>query len=81
MMVERANQSVRNVAIVGPYSSGKTTLLESILFVSGAIKRKGSVNENNTVGDSSVEARNRHMSVEASSAHIDYEGVDFTFLD
>ncbi len=81
MMEERANQSVRNVAIVGPYSSGKTTLLESILFVSGAIKRKGSVNENNTVGDSSVEARNRHMSVEVSSAHIDYEGVDFTFLD
>ena len=46
----------RTVAIVGPYLSGKTTLLESILHAAGAIARKGRVSEGNTVGDTSPEA-------------------------
>ncbi len=71
----------RNIAIVGPYSSGKTTLLESILSITGAISRKGSVKEGNTVSDSVPEARERHMSVEVSAASSDYEGTHFTFLD
>ena len=71
----------RNVAIVGPYSSGKTSLLESILFVSGAITRKGSIKEGNTVADSSPEARDRSMSVEVSVASTNYQDIDFTFLD
>ncbi len=62
-MVEKSNKNVRNIAIVGPYSSGKTTLLESFLFVSKAINRKGNINDQNTVGDSATEARNRQMSV------------------
>jgi elongation factor G len=72
---------MRNIAIVGPYSTGKTTLLESLLFVSGAINRKGNVNDGNTVSDSSPEAKNRNMSVEVSSAYTEYKGINFTFLD
>ena len=71
----------RNVAIVGAYSSGKTTLLESILFVTEQITRKGSIKEQNTVGDSSVEARDRQMSVELSVAATEYQGINLTFLD
>ncbi|MBD2460849.1 elongation factor G [Oscillatoria sp. FACHB-1407] len=71
----------RNVAIVGPYLSGKTTLLESILSVTGAISRKGKVADRNTVGDSSTEARDRQMSVELNAASTDYGGIRFTFLD
>ena len=74
-------ENARNVAIVGPYSSGKTTLLESILFVTQAIKRKGSIKEGNTIGDSAVEARERQMSVEVSLASTNYEDIQFTFLD
>jgi elongation factor G len=71
----------RNIAIVGPYLSGKTTLLESLLYVTGATSRKGSVQEQNTVGDASPEARDRQMSTEVTTASTEYEGVRFTFLD
>jgi elongation factor G len=79
------NQSIgantRNVALVGPYSSGKTSLLESLLFVTGAITRKGKISDRNTVGDSSTQARDRQMSVEVSLAHSQYQDLNFTFLD
>ncbi|HEY5048788.1 MAG TPA: elongation factor G [Rhizomicrobium sp.] len=71
----------RAVALVGPYGSGKTTLLESMLAITGAIQRKGSVPQRNTVGDSSPEARARQMSVEVNCATTKYLGETFTFLD
>ena len=75
------SNNTRNVAIVGPYSSGKTTLLESILFVTKQITRKGSIKDKNTVGDSSTEARERNFSVEVSVASTKHQGIDLTFLD
>ncbi|MBW4442270.1 MAG: elongation factor G [Plectolyngbya sp. WJT66-NPBG17] len=72
---------IRSVAIVGPYLSGKTTLLESLLWVTNAVSRKGTVQDKNTVGDSSQEARDRQMTVELNTAHTLYEDVRFTFLD
>lgn len=80
-MTEKVLQATRNVAIVGPYLSGKTTLLESLLFVTGAISRKGSIKEGNTVGDGVTEARDRQMSVEVSVASTEYQDIRFTFLD
>ncbi|MDZ8027863.1 MAG: elongation factor G [Nostoc sp. DedQUE11] len=80
-MNEKVKSGSRNVAIVGPYLSGKTTLLESLLFVTGAISRKGSVKDSNTVGDSAAESRDRHMSVEVSAASTEYNGTRFTFVD
>jgi elongation factor G len=80
-MNEKVGMGTRNVAIVGPYLSGKTTLLESLLFVTGAISRKGSVKDGNTVGDSSQEARDRQMSVEVGTACTEYQGIRFTFID
>ena len=69
------------MALVGPYGSGKTTLLESILAISGAIPRKGSVVQKNTVGDGAPEARARQMSVEVNCATTRYLDDSFTFLD
>ncbi|MBK1989036.1 elongation factor G [Sphaerospermopsis aphanizomenoides BCCUSP55] len=80
-MNEKVKSGSRNVAIVGPYLSGKTTLLESLLFVTGAISRKGNVKDGNTVGDSANEARDRRMSVEVSAACTEYENTRFTFID
>ncbi|MCW5315542.1 elongation factor G [Nostoc sp. KVJ3] len=80
-MNEKVKSGSRNIAIVGPYLSGKTTLLESLLFVTGAISRKGSVKDSNTVGDSAGESRDRQMSVEVSAASTEYNGICFTFID
>ena len=71
----------RTVALVGPYGSGKTTLLESILTITGAVQRKGSVAQKNSVGDGSPEARARQMSVEVNCATTRYLDDGFTFLD
>ncbi len=70
-----------NIALVGPYTSGKTTLLESMLFVSGAIGRKGRVTDGNTVGDWSEEARARQSSVEVNTAGFTHRDLRFTVLD
>ncbi|MEH2135485.1 elongation factor G [Nostoc sp.] len=80
-MNEKVKSDSRNVAIVGPYLSGKTTLLESLLFVTGAISRKGSIKDSNTVGDSATESRDRQMSVEVSAASTEYNDIRFTFID
>lgn len=80
-MNEKVASGTRNVAIVGPYLSGKTTVLESILSVTGAITRKGKIQDRNTVGDSAPEARDRQMSVEINAASTEYGGVRFNFLD
>ncbi|MGZ5937742.1 MAG: elongation factor G [Rhizomicrobium sp.] len=71
----------RTVAVVGPYGSGKTTLLESILTITGAVQRKGSVTQKNSVGDASPEARTRQMSVEVNCATTRFMDQNFTFLD
>lgn len=71
----------RSIALIGPYSSGKTTLLESILHICEKIDRKGRVDDGSTVGDSSKEARDRKMSVEVNSAHFSFLGDEFTVLD
>ncbi|MDE2577470.1 MAG: elongation factor G [Hyphomicrobiales bacterium] len=71
----------RLIALVGPFQSGKTTLLESILVRTGAIARQGSVREGSSIGDASPEARSHAMSVEMNVAATDYLGDRYVFVD
>ena len=71
----------RCIALVGPFASGKTTLLEAILARTGAVTRQGSVTEKNTVGDASPEARAHQMSVEVNIAEAEFMGDRLTILD
>ena len=80
-MTAKAPSAPRCAALVGPYLSGKTTLLESILAIAGATARKGSVAEGNAVGDSAPEARARQMGVELNVATTSYLGDAWTFID
>ena len=76
-----ARRSARCIALVGPYLSGKTTLLEAILSRTGAITRQGTVSTHTTTGDTSAEARAHGMSVELNSADVTFLGDTFTFID
>src|SRR6185312_2439868 len=71
----------RCIALVGPFASGKTTLLEAILARTGAITRQGTVAEKNTIGDASPEARAHQMSVECNLAEAEFMGDRLTFID
>jgi elongation factor G len=71
----------RCIALVGPYLSGKTTLLEAILFRTGAIERQGKVADGSTVGDNSPEARSHRMSVELNAASANFLDDTYSFLD
>src|SRR5690242_10191740 len=71
----------RCVALVGPYLSGKTSLLEAMLFASGAVARHGSVRDGNSVGDHAAEARARQMSTEINVANPTFLDDPWTILD
>ncbi len=71
----------RCIALVGPFQSGKTTLLEAMLARTGAVQRQGAVEAGTTVGDASPEARHHRMSVEVSVASTTFMGDAYTFID
>ncbi len=74
-------RSARCIALIGPYLSGKTTLLEAILARTGAITRQGTIKDKTTTGDTSEEAREHGMSVELNVADCEFLGDRFTFVD
>jgi elongation factor G len=71
----------RCAVLVGPYLSGKTTLLEAMLHASGTTNRRGSVRDGSSVGDHVAEARARQMSTEMNAAEATFLGDKWTILD
>lgn len=71
----------RAIALIGPHGGGKTSLLESIAIVTGAISRKGSVTAGSSLGDGNSQARARVMSTELNVLTTQYLDEEFTFLD
>lgn len=69
------------VALIGPFGSGKTTLMEAILARTGAIHRQGVVGDGTAVGDAGAEARTHAMSVELNVAETSFMGERITLLD
>lgn len=78
---QTSGRSTRCIALIGPFLSGKTTLLESILARTGGVARAGSVAEGTSIGDASREARDHGMSVELNIADTTFLGDTFTFID
>src|SRR5439155_10399835 len=71
----------RCIALVGPFQSVKTALLEAILARTSAVQRQGTVDAGTTVGDASKEARDHRMSVELSVATTIFMDDSYTFID
>src|SRR5258707_4938159 len=77
----RIKAAPRAIALVGPHGGGKTSLLESIAIITGAIQRKGSVSAGSSLGDTSAQSRARTMSVDMNVLTTQYLDEEFTFLD
>jgi len=71
----------RNFVLLSHQQAGKTTLCESLLFAAGAVSRKGSVLEGNTISDYSDEEKARKISISASLMNFNYKGHFIQMLD
>lgn len=80
-MTGKTSPHSRVAALVGPFASGKTSLLEALLFRAGAVARQGKIKDGSTVGDATPEARHRLMSVEPNVVSTDYLGERWTLVD
>lgn len=72
---------IRNIAILGHHGSGKTTLVESMLFTMGAVKRAGKVESGNTVSDYDTEERARQVSIYTSLIPLEWKNHKYNVLD
>jgi elongation factor G len=72
---------IRNVAVVGHRGTGKTSLVEALLFQSGAVNRLGTVEAGTTVSDHDEDEHRRQMSLSASLAHVDWQGRKINLID
>ena len=80
-MKDYAAKDIRNIAVLGHGSEGKTTLVESMLYVTGAISRQGRVEDGNTVSDWDAEEKKRAISISASVAPVEIHGKKINFID
>jgi elongation factor G len=81
MSVEFDTSHVKNIVLLGHAGSGKTTLAESMLFEAGIIHRRGSIAENNTVGDYHELEHERGNSIFSKLMHTKWRGYKINILD
>ncbi len=72
---------LRTVAVIGHPSSGKTSFLESMLYLTGTINKKGSVEGKNTVSDFTHEEQEHGTTIQTSLIPVEYHEYKFNFLD
>lgn len=76
-----APDQIRNIALAGHASKGKTTLLEAMLHLAGATERAGKVADGNTVTDFDAEEKKRHISMASAVASVEYKSKMLNFID
>jgi elongation factor G len=80
-MQEYTSENIRNVALVGHQSSGKTSLVEALLFTTGASSRIGNISEKNMVSDWDDEEKERGLSLSTSLVPIEFNDTKINILD
>ncbi|MEE9590975.1 MAG: GTP-binding protein, partial [Thermodesulfobacteriota bacterium] len=80
-MKEYQSSDIRNIAIVGHGSSGKTMLSEAMLACGGTINRLGSIANGNTVSDYNKDEHEHQISIHASLLHTERHGKKFNIID
>jgi elongation factor G len=72
---------IRNVAVVGHRGTGKTSLVEAMLYQAGATNRLGTVESGSTVSDWDEDEQKRQMSLAASVCHLEWQGRKINLVD
>ncbi|MFM8240286.1 MAG: GTP-binding protein, partial [Actinomycetota bacterium] len=79
--IPRAPGAIRNVVLVGPSHSGKTTLVEHLALATDAISRAGMVEDGSTLSDGDDAEHRQQRSVSLSLVPVDHDGVRINLLD
>lgn len=74
-------EEIRNIALLGHYSHGKTTLLEAIANFTGLTNRMGTVEDGNTISDFGKEEIAKKFSISATLVPIEWNNIKFNFID
>jgi elongation factor G len=72
---------IRNVALAGHGASGKTTLADALLFTSGAVNRRGSVDDGTSSLDVDEEEKRRHFTIDCHLGHLAWAGKQVHLID
>ena len=73
--------AVRNIVLVGPAGAGKTSVLEALMFEAGALKRLGTIEHGDTVGDHDSISRDLGHSIDSTLSHLEAHGVHLNLID
>ena len=76
-----ATKNIRNICLLGHGGSGKTTLTENMLFLTGAVDRQGTTTAGNTVCDYDAEEIKRQISISTAVAPVEFGGTKINVLD
>lgn len=80
-MKNYTTSKIRNLALVGHSASGKTSLAEALLYKTGAIDKKGKVEEGSTVSDYEAQEKKRGISIQTSIIPVEFEDYKINFID
>jgi elongation factor G len=72
---------IRNVAVTGHRGTGKTSLVEAMLFQAGAVNRLGTIEQGSTVGDWDEDEQRRQMTISASLTRLEWQGRKINLID
>ena len=74
-------RNIRNVALTGHGGSGKTTLAEALMFVSGGLDRMGKIADGNTVSDYDPDEIKRKISLNTTLSYAEWKDVKINIID